>query len=250
MNRILHQWALLAIAVALLFRPSVAVAMGYAPFRGDMLAGSAYVIDAHQLHPTQFCLGFREVAYKAKLMSRMPTGGLIAFLKHKDVPVVIGPGGVPFLTDGHHTIRALLESSQPDKTVYGHILANWSALSPDVFWTRMQADHYAYLRGPDGRGPLDPGKLPDSLLQMQSDPYRSLAWGVLVRHGYREVKGAGGFFQEFHWGNYFRSRIHWDDRSDAAFERAVAQATALAHEPAAAGLPGYLAIGQVAEGVR
>lgn len=240
MNSIFRRRVLQALAVAILCLPSIAGAADYTPFHPDLPAGAAYVIDARQLHPTQFCLGFREVAYKAGLMSRMPPGGLIAFLKHKDVPVVIGPGGIPFLTDGHHTIRALLESSQSDKTVYGHILANWSALSPDVFWTRMQADHYAYLRGPDGQGPLNPGDLPDSLLHMQSDPYRSLAWGVLVRHGYKEVKGAGGFFQEFHWGNFFRSRIHWDDRSDAAFERAVAQATALAHEPAAAGLPGYL----------
>jgi hypothetical protein len=228
-------------AVALL--PSVWAAGGYAPFSPTMAAGAAYVVDAHRLHPTQFCLGFREVAYKADLFNAMSAGRLAAFLQHKNVPVVIGPGGVPYLTDGHHTIRALLESRQPDKTVYGHILANWSALDPAAFWARMEAHHYAYLHDAEGRGPLDPAGLPDSLLHMQSDPYRSLAWGVLVRHGFREVKGPAGFFQEFHWGDFFRPRIRWDDRDDAAFARAVAQAVALAHQPAAAALPGYVPAG-------
>lgn len=213
---------------------------GYRPYNPSMAAGAAYVIDAHRLHPTQFCLGFREVNYKAARMSRMSTARLIAYLKHKNVPVVIGPGGIPYLTDGHHTIRALLDSSQPDKTVYGHILANWSDLNAAAFWARMQCHHYAYLYNDHGMGPLDPAGLPATLLHMESDPFRSLAWGVKEHHGYREVKGPAGFFQEFHWGDFFRSQIHWNDEDDADFARAVRAADALAHSPAAAGLPGYI----------
>jgi hypothetical protein len=233
---------LLPAAVALLLGLQTlrAAAPDYAPYAPGLPAGAAYVIDARRLHPTQFCLGFREVTFKAKLMSAMSKPELVAFLQHKNVPVVIGPDGVPYLTDGHHTIRALLESSQPDKTVYGHILANWSALDPAAFWERMRRQHYAYLFDAAGHGPLDPAGLPDSLLHMQSDPYRSLAWGVLTRHGFREVHGPGGFFEEFHWGDYFRTRVHWDDRDAADFAAAVDRAVALAHEPAAAGLPGYV----------
>ncbi len=228
-------------AAALLFQaaPARAASAHYAPFDPAMAAGAAYRIDARRLHPTQFCLGLREVAYKAALMNRMSAAEQVAFLKHKDVPVVIGPGGIPYLSDGHHTIRALLESRWPEKTVYGHILANWSGLDEAAFWDRMRAHHYAYLFDAAGRGPLDPSGLPESLLHMQSDPYRSLAWGVLFHHGYREVKGPGGFFEEFHWGNFFRSRIHGNDRDDGAFAEAVKEAVALAHSPAAAGLPGY-----------
>ncbi len=204
-----------------------------------MPAGAAYFIDAHRLHPTQFCLGFREVNYKARMMGKMSSDRLLAYLEHKNVPVVIGPGGVPYLTDGHHTIRALLDSSQPDKTVYGHILANWSGLDAAAFWDRMQRHHYTYLYNDHGVGPLDPAGLPATLLRMESDPYRSLAWGVKVQHGYLEVKGPSGFFQEFHWADFLRLQIHWDDEDDAEFARAVREAVTLCHSAAAAGLPGY-----------
>ena len=40
----------------------------YAPFRPDMPAGTAYALDAAQLHPTQLCLGWREVVYKRELI--------------------------------------------------------------------------------------------------------------------------------------------------------------------------------------
>ena len=212
----------------------------YAPYDPSMPAHAEYIIDALHLHPTQFCLGFREVTFKAGLLDRMSPAQATAFMKKKNVPVVIGPGGVPYLADGHHTVRALLESTQPDKRVYGHILANWSRLPLGEFWQRMVEHHYAYLKGSEGRGPVDPAKLPANLLGMQSDPYRSLAWGVLAHHGYREVKGPSGFFQEFHWGDYFRDKVRWNDNDTASFERAVVEAVALAHDPAARALPGYI----------
>ncbi|HLP25853.1 MAG TPA: ParB/Srx family N-terminal domain-containing protein [Acidobacteriota bacterium] len=112
-----------------------------APFRADMAAGDAYAIDARRLHPTQFALGWREVVAKRKKIDAKDVVALDAYLRDKDVPVVIGPGGVPFMTDGHHTIRALLESKHADKTVYGHVFANWSALAPDEFWARMRASN-------------------------------------------------------------------------------------------------------------
>src|SRR5690349_7811977 len=100
----------------------------YLPFQPDMPAGAAFRIDAGQLHPTQFALGWREVVAKRQLLESMSDPDVLAKLKTKNIPVVIGPGGVPYMTDGHHMLRALLESTVADKSAYGHVLANWSNL--------------------------------------------------------------------------------------------------------------------------
>lgn len=217
---------------------SVRAAESFTPFRPDLAAGAAYTIDATALHPTQFCVGRREIDYKRAKFDRMSAAQLKAYLVEKDVPVVIGPGGVPYLTDGHHTISALLECRQPDKTVYGHILANWPNLTPAVFWDRMRARHYTYLR--DQGLERTPADLPASLLQLKDDPYRSLGWALMHAGGFREIKPPAIFFQEFYWADFMRDKIKWDDRDDADFQRAVTEALALAHSPAAAQLPGYL----------
>jgi hypothetical protein len=208
----------------------------YAPYRPDLPAGAAYALDARRLHPTQFAHGWREVVYKTAKFNAMAPAGLTAYLKEKDVPVVIGPGGVPYMTDGHHTLRSLIESQAADKTAYGHILANWSGLDPATFWARMEASNYTYLKDAAGRR-QPPAALPASLLDMQRDPWRGLAWAVMVENGFLERKDV--YFQEFRWADYFRDKVRWDDTDDAAFADAVKTACVLARSPAAAGLPGY-----------
>lgn len=208
----------------------------HAPFRPDLPAGAAYAIDARQLHPTQFSHGWREVAYKQAKMDAMSPAKLRTYLVDKDVPVVIGPGGVPYLTDGHHTLRALIESKHADKTAFGHILANWADLPAAEFWQRMQANNYAYLKDAQGRE-QPPAALPGSLLTMQRDPWRGLAWGVMEAGGFRERKDV--FFQEFRWADYFRDKVAWDEADDSAFKDAVKAACGLAQRPEAAVLPGY-----------
>jgi hypothetical protein len=229
----------LSLSLLLAFALPAGAAETYTPFRPDLTAGAAYTIDAHQLHPTQFAVGFREVAYKTKAINGKDAAALLAYLQEKDVPVVIGPGGVPYMADGHHTIRALLDSKQADKTVCGHILANWATLDEKTFWAQMLAHHYAYLADKDGTGTRPASELPRSLLEMQSNVYRGLGWAVMKAGGFEEKKGPDGFFQEFYWGDYFRDKVRWNDTDDADFKRAVTEAVALAHQPAAAKLPGY-----------
>ncbi len=209
----------------------------YAPFDPAMQVGAHYVIAAEKLHPTQFALGFREVRFKRDKFNGLSRAELTKALKKKDVPVVIGPGGVPFMADGHHTIRALLESNHADKTVYGTVIANWAGLSPDEFWRRMAADNYTNLTDERGQSGRDPGDLPTTLRAMKSDPYRGLGWAVMEAGGFDERKEV--YFQEFRWADFFRTRVKWDDASDADFARAVREAVALAHGSDAAGLPGY-----------
>lgn len=210
----------------------------YVPFSPDLPAGAGYRIEAGRLHPTQFAVGRREIVHKRKAIDAMSAADLLAYLQDKDVPVVIGPGGVPYLTDGHHTINALLASAQPDKTVYGHILANWSQLTPEAFWAKMQAGRFTYLKDAAGRA-ADPGRLPATLTAMEHDIYRGLAWAVMKAGGFAEIKPPKIYFQEFYWADFFRERVKWNDGDDKEFERAVAEAVALARTPEAAGLPGY-----------
>lgn len=210
----------------------------YELFRADLPSGAAYSIDARQLHPTQFSLGLREVAAKTAVINAKDAKALAEYLKKKDVPLVIGPGGVAYLTDGHHTLRALIDSKQADKTAYGHVLANWSEVKADEFWRRMEANHYTYLKDNTGN-PAKAEALPETLLTMQSDAWRGLAWAMMVAGGFEEKKG--WFFQEFAWADYMRSKVSWNDGDDAEFARAVAVAVKLAHEPEASSLPGWKA---------
>lgn len=216
----------------------LAAAETYASFRPDLPAGAAYRIDAARLHPTQFSVGLREVRYKRAAIDKFDAAQLAAYLQDKDVPLVIGPGGVPYLTDGHHTISALLASAQADKTVYGHVLANWADLPPVEFWARMQEKKLTYLKDSAGQ-PQPPERLPATLREMQHDIYRGLAWAVMKGGGFAEIKPPALFFQEFFWADFFRGRLQWNDADDQDFARVLVEALALARGPAAAGLPGY-----------
>ena len=238
MNFIARRFLGLALAALVVPVLTLRAATDYRPFAPTMVAGDRYMIAAEALHPTQPAVGFREVAYKKAGFDKATAAEAVATLKKKNVPIVIGPGGLPFMTDGHHTIRALLESKQTEKTVYGTILANWSALPPAEFWAKMTASNYAYLF--DGQGhPMAYGDLPKSLRAVQSDVYRGLAWAVMKKGGFEEK--ADVYFQEFFWGEYFRPRLKWNDADEDDFKRALGEALKLAHAPEAAKLPGYSA---------
>ena len=221
-------------------RPSVTTQMadaGCLPYAPDMRAGDHFMIDAERLHPTQPSLSFREVDWRTGILNGMSQEQVAANVRTNPPQVIIGPGGVAYLTDAHHTMRAILDSKHADKRVCGVIVQNWSDLSEHAFWARMQATHNVYLRdGQDQR--ITPAQLPASLRDSQSDPYRGLTWMVGSRGGFTARSDV--FFQEFFWGEYFRKHIRWNDADDAEFEDAVQRALKLAHEPDASELPGYI----------
>ena len=221
-------------------RPSVTTQMadaGCLPYAPDMRAGDHFMIDAERLHPTQPSLSFREVDWRTGILNGMSQEQVAANVRTNPPQVIIGPGGVAYLTDAHHTMRAILDSKHADKRVCGVIVQNWSDLSEHAFWARMQATHNVYLRdGQDQR--ITPAQLPASLRDSQSDPYRGLTWMVGSRGGFTARSDV--FFQEFYWGEYFRKHIRWNDADDAEFEDAVQRALKLAHEPDASELPGYI----------
>ena len=208
----------------------------YRPFSASMVAGDHFAIDANKLHPTQMTVSFREVAYKAKRFSKKSPANVMSVFKQKAFPVVIGPGGTAYITDGHHAAKALIDSEIVDKTAYGQVIANWSQMQPAEFWEKMRQSNYVLLVD-SLQNPIDPAALPNSLRECSNGPYRGLVWAVEQAGGIAERPDV--YFQEFAWVVYFRPLIQWDDADNADFKRAVNEAMKLAHDPAAANLPGY-----------
>ena len=184
------------------------------------------------LRATQRSLGFREVDYKAFVSAALslspitPTtaGGistydyttqnnkgshLVAFWKDKDLPIVIGPDGKAYITDGHHTTAGYLAANTTTPreiipgnghVVLGHVVENHFAGTPRTpdaaWWQARQAANKALLNGPNGNQlaqPIDPGyaglqPVPIGKLamptvpgksSMTNDDYRSLTWGMV-----------------------------------------------------------------------
>lgn len=66
--------------------------------------------------------------------------------------VVIGPGGQPYLTDGHHTLTSFWEApgGGPDTPVRLKVTGNLSKMTPESFWPEMTARGWTWLRDVDG----------------------------------------------------------------------------------------------------
>ena len=213
-----------------------AAANEFPPFSASMVAGDHFTIDANKLHPTQMTVSFREVAHKVKVLQKMSQANMISLLKQKALPVVIGPGGTAYIADGHHAARALIDSAIVDKSAYCQVIANWSQMQPAEFWEKMRQSNYVHLVD-SLENSIDPAALPNSLRECSNSPYRGLVWAVEQAGGITERDDL--YFQEFAWVIYFRPLIQWDDADNADFKRAVKEAMKLAHDPAAANLPGY-----------
>ena len=253
--------------------------VSYKMYEAKAKVGDFVYVDAHQVHPTQICLGYREMLFKAGDLStyntdkasRDPKAGIYPYLAKKDVPIIISPDGAPYITDGHHTLAALLASTQADKTAFGHVVATFYGKSEADFVAFMAdpKNNDCYLFGPEGNGllntpgPLAFNKLPPTVYsenpagRMANDFYRSLGWGI-KEAGYtsnedgnksREATILFANFIEFRWADLYRGKIMWNDKSDEAFYIAVVNANTLAHSEstkdisgsiAARDLPGYL----------
>ncbi len=185
------------------------------------------------LHPTQFTLGMIEVRARAAQFERKKPAKFAKYMKKHNVPVVIGPDGVFYMTDHHHLSRALYEDGV--RTVNAQVTHDWSNLNRAQFWSRMESTKQVYLYE-DGRGPLSPSELPNNILQLKNDYYRSLAWAVCSQT--QAFKKEKVLFFSFYWANFFRARIP-DSLVRNHFEQAVQLGAQLARSPAAKGMPGY-----------
>jgi autotransporter-associated beta strand protein len=184
------------------------------------------------LRATQRSLGFREVDYKAAFSAALnftqvaaTTVGantvydysaqsnkatdLVGFWQSKDLPIIIGPDGKAYITDGHHTTAGYLAAVTPltremvagqGHVVLGHVVANYynpaaPAAPTDAWWAARQSENNALLYVPGGNQltkPTDPGYaglqpvMPSVLpmptvpgkTSMTNDDMRSVTWGM------------------------------------------------------------------------
>ncbi|QII02099.1 chromosome partitioning protein ParB [Rhodococcoides fascians A21d2] len=135
--------------------------------------------------------------------------------------VVIGPGGVPYLTDGHHTLTSFYETADggPNLHLRLRVVANLSDLSTADFWARMKAEKWVWNYDVDGNEvPVE--QLPSGvgLAKFQNDKYRSLMYFA------RDIGFTPGTipFQEFYWGAWVRDSgsvdiSGWDSNNLASY---------------------------------
>ena len=154
-----------------------------------------------RLRPTQFTVGYVEVALKAQQWARLGRKLRKAELEHHVFPAVLGPGDEHFIIDHHHLGIALIDEGIKD--IFVTVLDDLSYLETTVFWRTMEFRSWSHPY--DGRGRrCDYRDMPRRLTQLEDDPYRSVA-GLARR--------AGGFgkdqepFVEFLWADFFRPRI-------------------------------------------
>ncbi|WP_234050002.1 MULTISPECIES: ParB-like protein [unclassified Xanthobacter] len=185
------------------------------------------------LHPTQLTLGLSEVKRRAKAMDALSKSELKALVAAKAIPHVLGPGGRIYMVDHHHLCRALQRIDE-NKAVLGTRVADWSDLDLHGFWQRMERESLCWPIDMDGnRRPCV--KIPQNVKDLTDNPWRTLARGVRGRAYSNEDTP----FQEFMWGNYYRSFMS-NRLLEVDLELAEELAIKVSRLDEAQDLPGYL----------
>ena len=126
--------------------------------------------------------------------------------------IVIGPGGTPYLTDGHHTLTSFAETPDGglDTPLRLRVVANLSGLDQTTFWATMTQNGWTWLKDADGTA-ITPAQLPQSvgLANFGDDPARSILYFT------RDIGYTAGAipFQEFYWGDWLRQHPELADLS-------------------------------------
>lgn len=191
-------------------------------------------ISIADLRPTQLTLGFEAVAMrKIKLVDKTDAELREHLsLERRRVPHVIGPDGELYMTDHHHLARALWEMGKTEVAL-GKTIADLSHLEPTAFWHEMDARSLCWPVDAEGnRRPYS--AIPRHIGELGDNAWRSLARRVVDVAFDNDTTA----FQEFMWGEYFRSFM-----SRRLIEEQPALAAKLAIEvaalPDAEDLPGF-----------
>jgi len=189
-------------------------------------------VEIHRLRPTQITVGLIEVHDKRAKLESLEKHEQKAFLLDHPIPAVWGPDGKLYITDHHHLGRAAEEAGVD--TGFFSVEEDFSKLPIAQFWPRMSAAHWAHPIDQNGKW-CSFEMIPDHLLKLIDDPYRSLAGYVRDAGGYDKTPTA---FAEFQWADFFRRRVVIGPTREG-FLSAVTAALKLAASPEAAQLPGY-----------
>jgi len=190
--------------------------------------------DVLELRPTQFVLGMKEIEDKVEKLSTFKPKELAEYCDDHIIPVVIGPQKQIYMIDHHHFARACWETKTNGFKI--EVLKDLSDLEPRQFWNQMIQREWTYLHDQFGLGPHPTSALPSDIRCMADDPYRSLAWAVREKNGFKKMKEP---FFEFKWAAYFRHNLDIILHSKSDFKDAIAEAMKLAKRPEAKHLPGF-----------
>jgi hypothetical protein len=189
-------------------------------------------ISISQLRPTQMTLGLDEVAGRAAKNADMNASDLEALLKKKPIPYVLGPRKQIYIVDHHHLARALW-SLKISEAVLGDQLADWSDKETKAFWPLMESKHYCWPF--DAEGNCRPyAAIPTSIADLTDNLWRTL--GRRLRG--QAFEDLDTPYQEFMWGDYFRTFMS-RRLIELEFDLAAEVAAKLARLPEAQDLPGY-----------
>lgn len=190
----------------------------------------------HQLRPTQLCIGLAEIRSRIGDFAQDSTKQRRAYLATKPVPLVRNAAGVLWMVDRHHRLRGLMELD-PEATAFGYIVEQLETGDLPSSLAQLQARGWLYLHDGRGLGPQPPSLLPDTLLGLQDDPYRSLVWKLKKDKVIRSAPLIP--FHEFRWGAWLRSRTLPPFHS-LQLDPALPAARALARSQAASHLAGWI----------
>ena len=244
MRSALPGWIHVALIVSFVSQPALAKDVCDA----QSTKGDICLCKLSDLHPTQASVGMAEVRIKAEKLKddihRQSEHDFLKYLvKHnKEEPVIIGPGGIFYITDHHHLARALYEIGV--STTYCKIVDNLSDAKAEDFWKHLKDNNELYLEDQNGN-PIKPNDLPTSVKDLRNDPFRSLAGAVRESCGFEkgDTSSSGEDYLEFQWADYLRA--HWAQTGiatkdiDTNFDSATNAALHLAAQKDAASLPGY-----------
>ncbi|MEB3257083.1 MAG: ParB-like protein [Cyanobacteriota bacterium] len=188
------------------------------------------------LQPTQMCVGLAEVRSRQQDFLTDSAQERRTYLTTKPVPLVKGGGGQLWMVDRHHRLRGLVEVD-PSATAFGYLVLHLAGATPVQVLAELERRGWLYLYDGRGMGPLPSTALPQRLLDLQDDPYRSLVWKLK-----REKRIAPEPlipFHEFRWGAWLRRRP-LPPFSSERLEPALPRARALVVSPAASHLAGWM----------
>jgi len=188
------------------------------------------------LQPTQMCVGLAEVRSRQQDFFTESAQERRSYLATKPVPLVIGAEGQIWMVDRHHRLRGLVELD-PGATAFGYVVLQMAEASPPRVLAELERRGWLYLYDGRGMGPRPSAALPQRLLDLQDDPYRSLVWKLK-----REKRIAPEPlipFHEFRWGAWLRRRP-LPPFSSERLEPALPRARALVVSPAASHLAGWM----------
>ena len=155
------------------------------------------------LLPTQMCLGLSEVWSRQNDFSRQSSQKIHDYFKNKPIPIVSNNRNDLWILDRHHRLRAILELDK-DAEAYGYQVATIDSHETNESLNFLAQQGWLYLYDDRGKGPYSPQSLPQNLLKMRDDPYRSLVW-KLKKEGF--ISPASLIpYHEFHWANWLRKK--------------------------------------------